>query len=164
MTSKKNWPVFAFSFLFPYFALADSGATKPVITLASAKAGISSGEQSAPKGHPPVVISVVDDGGQLIYLERSDGVASGMVEASIKKARAAALYGFTTKVLEQQIVAGHPGFQGLPEMLAVEGGVPVVIHGQLAGAVGVAGGLSPDDGALAEQTAAAVAAFTQERH
>jgi uncharacterized protein GlcG (DUF336 family) len=59
--------------------------------------------------------------------------------------------------LEQQIVQGHPGFQNLPEILPMEGGVPVLIHGQLAGAVGVAGGLSPDDGALAEKISAAIA-------
>lgn len=159
MTSKKNWPVFAFSFLVPCFAFAQSSATKPLITLESAKAVISSAAQSAPKGHPPLVICVVDDGGQLIYLERADGIASGMVQAAIGKARAAALYGYSTKMLEQQIVQGHPGFQNLPDMLPVEGGIPVVVNGQLAGAVGVAGGASPDDGALAEKTASALAAF-----
>ncbi|GLK91111.1 hypothetical protein GCM10017655_41750 [Pseudomonas turukhanskensis] len=102
------------------------------------------------------MITVVDDGGQLIYLERSDGAASGMVDASIKKAKSAALYGFSTKALEQQIVQGHPGFQNLPDILPIEGGVPVVINGQLAGAVGVAGGASVDDGAFAEKIAAAL--------
>jgi uncharacterized protein GlcG (DUF336 family) len=80
-----------------------------------------------------------------------------MVEASIQKAKAAALYGFTTKALEQQIVQGHPGFQNLPDILPMEGGVPILMDGKLAGAVGVAGGLSPDDGAFAEKTAAAMA-------
>lgn len=104
-----------------------------------------------------MVVSVVDDGGNLIYLERSDNVASGMVEASIRKARASAIYGFTTKALEQQIVQAHPGFQNLPDILPMEGGVPVIISGQIAGAVGVAGGLSPDDGAVAEKISAAIA-------
>lgn len=163
MTLKKTWPILALSFCCSPFAFAQAPATKPVITLASAKSAVSSTVQLAPKQGAPSVISVVDDGGQLIYLERSDGAASGMVEASIKKARTAALYGYPTKALEQQIVQGHPGFQNLPDILPMEGGVPVVIHGQLAGAVGVAGGLSTDDGVLAEKAAAALTASTEQR-
>lgn len=158
MTSKKTLPVLACSFLCSSFAFADSAATKPVITLASAKAAIFSTPEAAAKERAPSVITVVDDGGQLIYLERSDGAASGMVDAAIKKAKTAAIYGYPTKALEQQIVQGHPGFQNLPDILAIEGGVPVFIHGQLAGTVGVAGGLSADDGALAEKAATALTA------
>jgi uncharacterized protein GlcG (DUF336 family) len=54
------------------------------------------------------------------------------------KARSAASYGVTTKILEQQIVQGHPGFQTLPGTLPMEGGVPVRIAGVLVGAVDVA--------------------------
>lgn len=158
MTCKIIWPTLALSFLCSNLALADSAASKPVITLAAAKAAVSAAVQAAPKQQAPTVISVVDDGGHLIYLERADGVASGMVEASISKARTAALYGFPTKAIEQLIVQGHPGFQNLPDALPVEGGIPVMIHGQLAGAVGVAGGMSPDDGAVAQNAAAAIAA------
>ena len=157
MTFKKIWPTLALSFLCNDLALAESPTSKPVITLSAAKAAVLSATQAAPKQRAPIVISVVDDGGYLIYLERTDGVASGMVEASIKKAQTAALYGFPTKAIEQLIVQGHPGFQNLPGALAVEGGAPVMIHGQLAGAVGVAGGLSPDDGAMAQNAAAALA-------
>lgn len=158
MTIKKIWPTLALSLLCSNFALAESAASKPVITLSAAKAAVSSALQAAPKQRAPIVISVVDDGGHLIYLERADGVASGMADAAIGKARTAALYGFPTHAIEQLIVQGHPGFQNLPDALAVEGGVPVMIHGQLAGAVGVAGGASPDDGAVAQAAAAALAA------
>lgn len=163
MTSKTIWPIVIFSLLCSPFALAEPPATKPVITLAAAKAALLATEQLAPKQRVPTVTSVVDDGGQLIYLERADGTASGMVDASIKKARTAALYGYPTKALEQQIIQGHPGFQNLPNILPMEGGVPVMINGQLAGAVGVAGGASADDGAFAEKVAAALAASTTPR-
>lgn len=157
MTLPRPLALLAFSLIGAPLALADTFATKPIISLASARTVIQAAEQAAPRGHPPLVISVVDDGGQLIYLERADGAAGGMVEASIKKARSAALYGFSTKVLEQQIIQGHPGFENLPDILPMEGGVPVLIHGQLAGAVAVAGGQSADDGALAEKLATALA-------
>ncbi|WP_271197354.1 GlcG/HbpS family heme-binding protein [Pseudomonas turukhanskensis] len=156
MTAKTIWPIVALALLCTDMAFAEAQATKPVITLGSAKTAISSTLQRSPQERAGSVITVVDDGGQLIYLERSDGAASGMVDASIKKAKSAALYGFSTKALEQQIVQGHPGFQNLPDILPIEGGVPVVINGQLAGAVGVAGGASVDDGAFAEKIAAAL--------
>lgn len=163
MNPIKSWLVVALTCLFNQLALAGFYATKPVITLASAKSAVSSTAQKGPGQRTPTVISIVDDGGTLIYMERSNGVASGMVEASIKKARAAAIYGFPTKAMEQQIVEGHSGFLNLPDILPVEGGVPVLIHGQLAGAVGVAGGLSADDGELAERAAAAIATGITER-
>lgn len=163
MTAGKTLSILALSLVCTPFAFADTSATKPVITLAVAKAALASIVQSAAKQNAPSVISIVDDGGHLIYLERADGAASGMVDASIKKAATAALYGYPTKVLEQQVIQGHPGFQNLPDILPMEGGVPVVIHGQLAGAVGVAGGASTDDGAYAQKLAGALAGVNQTR-
>ncbi|MGY4494437.1 GlcG/HbpS family heme-binding protein [Pseudomonas sp. TE3610] len=139
------------------FAHASPAPTKPVISLAAAKAAVAATARLPQANKAPFVISVVDDGGHLIYLERADGVPSSMVEASILKARGAAGYGVSTKVLEQNAVQGHPGFLDLPASLPMEGGVPVRIDGQLIGAVGVAGGVSSDDGAFAEKTAAALA-------
>jgi glc operon protein GlcG len=69
------------------------------------------------------------------------------------KARSAAGYGVSTKVIEQEIVKGNPGFQNLPGVLPMEGGSPVVIEGTLVGAVGVAGGVSADDGVVAQKMA-----------
>jgi glc operon protein GlcG len=145
-----------FSGLFAGFTQAAPLTTKPVITLSAAKLAIACAGQDSQQRKAPFVISVVDDGGHLIYLERTDGVPSAMVEASIMKAQTAAGYGVTTKAVEQQIIEGHPGFANLPGSLPMEGGVPVMINGQLAGAIGVAGGLSPDDGAFAQKAAAAL--------
>lgn len=163
MTSKQNGLILALSFFSADFVLAESLVTKPVITLVGAKNALSVVTQAPAIEQAHTVISVVDDGGHLIYLERSDGVASGMVQASIKKARTAAVYGLATKALEQKIAQGHPGLQNLPGILPLEGGVPVVINGQLAGAVGVAGGASTIDGALAEKVAAALVASAAQR-
>lgn len=145
------------SCLFNPIALAGFFATKPINTLASAKSALASTAQNGPVQRAPTVISIVDDEGTLIYMERSNGVASRMVEASIKKAQAAAIYGFATKAMEQQIDEGRFGYQNLPDILPVEGWVPVLINGQVTRAVGVAGGLSADDGALAERAAVAIA-------
>ncbi|WP_080396584.1 heme-binding protein [Pseudomonas syringae] len=89
MSCNRFWPILVLSWVYSLLAFAGTQpATKPIITLDSAKAAMSSTAKRAPARRAPFVISVVDDGGHLIYLERSDGVASGMVEASIQKAKA----------------------------------------------------------------------------
>ncbi len=107
----------------------------------------------AHKTDAPYVVSIVDDGGHLIYLERADGVAGLMPQASILKAQSSAGYGVSTKAIEDQITQGHSGFLNLPRSLPMEGGVPVFISGHLVGAVGVAGGVSAEDGKLAARIA-----------
>jgi glc operon protein GlcG len=136
-----------------YIASANAAApVKPYIALTAAKSAVMEVmEPSAGKSGVQLVVSVVDEGGNLIYLERADGAPYAMVEASIMKARSAAGYGVSTKVIEQEIVKGNPGFQNLPGVLPMEGGSPVVIEGTLVGAVGVAGGVSADDGVVAQK-------------
>jgi glc operon protein GlcG len=141
-----------------YIASANAATpVKPYIALTAVKSAVMDVmETSAGKNKVPLVVSVVDEGGNLIYLERADGAPYAMVEASIMKARSAAGYGVSTKVIEQEIVKGSPGFQNLPGVLPMEGGSPVVIEGRLVGAVGVAGGVSADDGVVAQKTASAL--------
>jgi glc operon protein GlcG len=141
-----------------YIASANAATpVKPYIALTAAKSAVMDVMQpSTGKNDTPLVISVVDEGGNLIYLERADGAPYAMVEASIMKARSAAGYGVSTKVIEQEIVKGSPGFQNLPGVLPMEGGSPVVIEGRVVGAVGVAGGVSADDGVVAQKTASAL--------
>lgn len=129
--------------------------SKPFLNLGTAQAAVAS-VMSADTQKPTVVVSIVDDGGHLIYLERADGVAGGMPEASILKARSSANYGVTTKAIEEQINQGHSGFLNLPDALPMEGGVPVYVGKTLVGAVGVAGGASSDDGALALKIVSAI--------
>jgi hypothetical protein len=132
MNPRKSWPVVALtclSCLFNPFALAGifCNQTHHYPGLGEICRGFDA--QKGPSQRAPTVISIVDDGGTLIYMERSNGVASGMVEASIKKAQAATIYGFATKAMEQQIDEGHFGYQNLPGIVPVEGGVPVLING-----------------------------------
>jgi glc operon protein GlcG len=103
-----------------------------------------------------IAVSVVDDGGHLIYAERDDGVAYGMADASLLKAQTAASFGFPTKSLEDQISQGRTSFLKLPGVLPLEGGIPIVEKGVVIGAIGVGGGQSPDDGAAAQAGIAAL--------
>lgn len=98
-----------------------------------------------------VTISVVDDGGHLLGLARLDGAAPVSAHISPAKARTAALGQRATKVYEDVINKGRTAFLSAPTIEGMlEGGVPVVVDGQVVGAVGVSGVQSHEDVEVAE--------------
>lgn len=96
------------------------------------------GELNAPGG----VIAVVDDGGNLIALERIDGTFAAGANISIGKARTAALFKKPTKFFEEVIKNGRTSMISLQDFTPLQGGVPIVIDGEVVGAVGVSGAAS----------------------
>ena len=99
-------------------------------------------------------IAIVDDGGQLLYLERPDGQGPNSVEMATGKARTAAIRERPTSALENR-VKDRPGFLTYPNAIAVRGGVPVFYDGTCVGGVGVSG-IGEDDEPVAAAGAAAL--------
>ncbi len=124
-------------------------AEKSALTLAAAKKIIAAAEVEALKNGWPVVIAVVDDGGNLICLQRLDNAQFGSVDIAIRKARAAVAFKRPTRAWEETLAQGHLRVLGLPGVLPAEGGVPLTWHGQIVGAVGVSGVKSSEDGQIA---------------
>jgi uncharacterized protein GlcG (DUF336 family)/mannose-6-phosphate isomerase-like protein (cupin superfamily) len=111
------------------------------------------------KQAPGGVIAVVDDGGNLVALERIDGTFSAGASISIGKARTAALFKKPTKAFEDTINGGRTAMASLPDSFftPLQGGVPIVVDGQIVGAVGVSGAASKEqDEELAMAGAAAL--------
>ena len=100
-----------------------------------------------------MTIAVVDSGGNLVYLERSNQAGLGTIEPAIGKAKAANGIKVPTKVIADLIVNQHlTNLIAVPGAFPVEGGVPLIIKNQVVGAIGVSGvsgGMPPDDGAVA---------------
>ena len=96
-----------------------------------------------------VDIAIVDEGGNLLSFQRMDGASIGAVDAAIGKARTASLYRRPTKVLEE-VAKTRPAILTLPNSVLLQGGVPVVVNGQIVGAVGVGGVTSQQDEQIAE--------------
>jgi glc operon protein GlcG len=96
-----------------------------------------------------VDIAVVDDAGHLLSFQRMDGALIGSIEVAIGKARTAALFRRSTKVLEEA-AKSRPAIVTLPNGVLLQGGVPVVVNGQTVGAVGVSGVTSQQDEQIAE--------------
>ncbi|MEP7365295.1 MAG: heme-binding protein [Acidobacteriota bacterium] len=105
------------------------------------------------------VIAVVDDGGNLMAVERIDGTFSAGANISIGKARTAALFKKPTKFFEDVVGKGRTSMVALNDFTPLQGGVPITIDGQIVGAVGVSGASSAaQDEELALAGAAALQA------
>jgi uncharacterized protein GlcG (DUF336 family) len=127
---------------------------KAGLTMAAAKKIVATAEAEALKHAWPVVIAVVDDGGNLIYLQRLDNAQFGSVEIAIQKARSAVAFKRPTKAWEELLASGQHRVLGLPGVLSSEGGVPLTWKGQIVGAIGVSGVKSSEDGQIARAGAA----------
>lgn len=123
---------------------------KLLLTLDDAKKIAAGAEAEAKRNKWPVVIAIVDDGGHLLYLQRLDETQYGSVQIAIEKARAAIAFRRPTKIWENNIAEGRLHYLGLPGALPVEGGLPVVVEQQFAGAIGVSGVRSFQDAQIAQ--------------
>src|SRR5262249_19194409 len=113
----------------------------------------------AHKNNAAGVIAVVDDGGNLMALERLDGTFAAGSMISIGKARTAALFKKPTKFFEDVIGKGRTSMVALNDFTPLQGGVPIEIDGRIVGAIGVSGANSAQqDEELAKAGAAAVTA------
>lgn len=102
------------------------------------------------------VIAVVDEGGNLMAVERLDGTFAAGANISIGKARTAALFKKPTRVFEELINKGRTAMTAV-DFTPLIGGVPIVLDGQIVGAVGVSGAASAaEDEEVAMAGAAAV--------
>jgi uncharacterized protein GlcG (DUF336 family) len=131
-------------------------AVKPVLTLNDAKRIAAAAETEALRNNWRVVIAVVDDGGHLLYLQRSHETQFGSVETAIAKAYAAIAFQRPTKSSEDAVMSGRLIHLALPSVIPAEGGVPLLIDGVAVGALGISGVRSPEDGLIAAAGQAAL--------
>ena len=118
---------------------------RKTLTLSDARLVIAAAVTEAKRLNAPGgVIAVVDDGGNLMALERLDGTFAAGADISIGKARTSALFKKPTKVFEDIIKNGRTAMVALPDHLftPLQGGVPIIIDSQVVGAVGVSGAAS----------------------
>lgn len=87
------------------------------------------------------VVAIVDRGGNLVALQRADGVGPHNTRAAERKAFTALSTKTRTSVLAER-AANDPASRNLtnvPELLLLAGGLPILHGGEVIGAVGVAG-------------------------
>ena len=123
---------------------------KPILTLEDAKRVAVAAETEACTNEWKVVIAVVDDGGHLLYLQRSHDTQFGSVETAIAKAHAAVAFQRPTKASEDAVLSGRLIHLALPGVIPAEGGVPLLRDGVVVGGLGISGVRSFQDGQIAQ--------------
>lgn len=128
-------------------AFSSAGAAQTIekkgLTLDGAKKVIAAAVAEAKsKNAPGGAIAVVDEGGNLVALERLDNTFAAGANISIGKARTAVLFKRPTKFFEDAINKGRIAMTTLDDFTPLQGGIPLVVDGQVIGAVGVSGAAS----------------------
>src|SRR5688572_21502683 len=91
---------------------------------------------------PGGAVAVVDEGGNLVAVERLDNTFAAGANISIGKARTAVLFKRSTKFFEDVINKGRTAMTTLNDFTPLQGGIPIIVDGQIIGAVGVSGAAS----------------------
>ena len=128
------------------------------ITLELAKKVMAAAEAEAKRNQWPMVIAIVDTAGLLVMLHRMEQAQNASVLLSQEKARTAVDFKRPTKALQDAVGQGGANLRllGAPNLLAMEGGVPIIKDGEIIGAVGVSGMSSDQDAKVAEAGIAAL--------
>ncbi|HTK90523.1 MAG TPA: heme-binding protein [Verrucomicrobiae bacterium] len=142
-------------------AHAEGVAAKRGLTLEGAKQVIAAAAAEARRHKVGGAFAVVDEGGNLLALERLDGTFAASGQISIGKARTAAIFQHPTRAFEEIIRGGRTPMLALHDFTPLQGGVPIVVDGQVVGAIGVSGAASAQqDDELAMIGAAAARGFS----
>lgn len=110
-------------------------------------------DQSAAKGLR-MAFAVVEPSGELVAFARMDDVPYASVRLAQQKARTAARLRITTATLEERVQGGRVVLLSSDEVIAIGGGVPIVVEGRIVGALGVSGATAVEDATVAETAAA----------
>ena len=132
--------------------------SKSVLTVAETTRIIEAARAESERNQWAVAIVVVDDGGHQLGMLRLDGCAPASSYIATEKARTSALGRRESKVYEDVINNGRFAFLSAPLQGTLEGGVPVIVDGQVVGAVGVSGVKADQDAQVAKAGIQAIAA------
>ena len=131
---------------------------KPAITLDDAKKLLAAAEVEAVRNNWEVVIAILNDGGRIVAVHRMDGARPGNDQIAIAKATTSAMTCRPSAVWEKWIDGPHPAYATFP-FIAAQGGLPIIVDGDLIGSIGVSGVKSVQDEQIA--LAAVKAVFPQ---
>ena len=128
------------------------------INLEKAKMVAAPALDEARKNNWTVAVAIVDTAGNLVYFERMDNTQTGSVSVAIEKARSAVLFKRPTKAFQETLAAAGDGLRvlGLQDAVPIDGGIPLLMDGNIVGAIGVSGATSHQDGQCAKAGADAL--------
>ena len=137
----------------PRVSAAQLADTK-MLTADAVKSLLASAEATAKQNKWNVAIAITDAAGDLLGFLKLDNASTGSVQIAQGKARTAARFGRPTKVYADRILTDTLTFLSVDGLVALQGGLPIIVGGKVIGAVGVSGATSAQDEQVDEQVAA----------
>ncbi|MGM0521486.1 MAG: heme-binding protein [Pseudomonadota bacterium] len=131
--------------------------TKAVLAQADVNQVLDAAQQEAEREGWAITVAVADDGGHLLALRRLDGAAPFTADVATQKARSAAMGRKETQVFEEMINGGRTAFVSAPMQGLLSGGVPIIVDGNVVGAVGISGVKPDQDVQVAKAAVSAIA-------
>ena len=129
--------------------------TRRILDTAGVEAVISAAMAAAQQNGYRVVIAVVDASGRLLGLRRTEDAQAASDQVAIDKARTAAVFVRPSREIEEQVNGGRLGGLALHGARALIGGIPLVVKGEVVGAVGTSGETTGEDESVSLAGAAA---------
>lgn len=144
-------PMLALAAMLPFVSLAADPPVKPVLTASAAeRVMVAAVKEALRLKAAGGTIAIVDDGGHLLLLKRLDNTMPGTPPVATGKAWTAATFKNPTAKFEEIIRAGRTPMLNIPNMMPMQGGIPLKIEGQVVGGIGVSGAASaPQDEEIA---------------
>ena len=130
--------------------LAVELGTRPVLTLAAIKTMVAAAEAEAEKRNVHVTLCIVDESGNLLFLQKGEGASLNTIQFAQRKARHAAFYRSPSKNGADTIKKGNVEALAYPEFFPNQGGLPILVDGQLLGGISASGAKSEIDEAIAQ--------------
>lgn len=124
--------------------------TKKYLDLASIKIMVAAAEAEAKKRNVDVTIVIVDESGNLLFLQKGDTAPLNTIQWAQKKARHAAFYGSPSKDAADTIKKGSVEALAFPEFFPNQGGLPIKVDGKTVGGIAASGAKSEIDEAIAQ--------------
>ncbi len=122
------------------------------IALADAKKVAGAALAEAAKNSWTMAVAIVDPGAHLVCFEKMDNTQIGSAQVAVDKARSAVLFKRPTKAFQDGVAGGLEGQRifGLHGAVPTEGGLLLIQNGKIVGAIGLSGGIGPQDSQCAQ--------------
>jgi glc operon protein GlcG len=136
--------------MFAFVAAAADLPVKKSLNLAAIKTMVAAAEAEAARRNVQVTLCIVDESGNLLFLEKADGASLITIQFAQKKARHAAFYGTPSKDGADEVKKGNVDVLAFPDFFPNQGGLPIKVDGQTIGGIAASGAKSEIDEAIAQ--------------
>ena len=124
--------------------------SKKYLSLSAIKTMVAAAEAEAQRQHVSVTLCIVDESGNLLFLEKGDTAPLNTITWAQKKARHAAFYKSPSKAAEDTVKKGSVEALAYPDFFPNQGGLPIIVDGQILGGISASGAKSEIDEAIAQ--------------